>query len=263
MRVPFAILVLAAACHAPAAPAGPTSARSGVVVLISATAEWTAVRARFPAARVEHAPPGEWFTTALPGGPATFLHGGWGKVAAASSTQYAIDHFHPALLVNLGTAGGFAGQAAAGDVILASKTVIYDIVERMGDPAEAIAEYATPLATAAWPDRLRGRVRVAPLASADGDLDPAAVADLATRFHAVAGDWESGAIAWVSARNGTPVVILRGVSDVVTPAGSPTYGSTQTWQAVALATMTRLLDLFIEAQPDLLRDARRYLPPRS
>jgi nucleoside phosphorylase len=38
-----------------------------------------------------------------------FLHGGWGKVAAAGSTQYAIDRWAPARLINLGTCGGFKG----------------------------------------------------------------------------------------------------------------------------------------------------------
>ncbi len=141
------VLAALASCRAPAAAVRAT----GVVVLISATAEWTAVRARFPAAAIEHAPHGEWFVATFPRGRATFVHGGWGKVAAASSTQYAIDTFHPALLVNLGTAGGFDGLARAGDVVLVTRATIYDIVERMGDPAEAIADYATTLATTAWP----------------------------------------------------------------------------------------------------------------
>jgi hypothetical protein len=28
-----------------------------------------------------------------------FFYGGWGKVAAAGSTQYVIDHFHPSVLI--------------------------------------------------------------------------------------------------------------------------------------------------------------------
>jgi len=74
-----------------------------------------------------------------------FLHGGWGKIAAAASAQYAIDRWHPALLVNLGTCGGFAGRVEVGDVVLVERTVVYDIIERMGDPREAIADYATTL----------------------------------------------------------------------------------------------------------------------
>lgn len=250
------VLAALASCRAPAAAVRAT----GVVVLIPATAEWTAVRARFPAAAIEHAPHGEWFVATFPRGRATFVHGGWGKVAAASSTQYAIDTFHPALLVNLGTAGGFDGLARAGDVVLVTRATIYDIVERMGDPAEAIADYATTLATTAWPPRLRDRVHAAAIVSADQDLDPAAIAQLAARYHAVAGDWESGAIAWVAARNHTPLVILRGVSDVVTPAGDLTYGATQTWEQVARATMARLIDLLGDALPDLERDAASYMP---
>ena len=32
-----------------------------------------------------------------------FLHGGWGKIAATASAQYAIDRWNPCLLINLGT----------------------------------------------------------------------------------------------------------------------------------------------------------------
>ncbi|HET6846589.1 MAG TPA: hypothetical protein VFH29_07120, partial [Anaerolineales bacterium] len=41
---------------------------------------------------------------------------------------------------------------------------------------------------------------------------------------AVAGDWESGAIAWVAGRNRTRLLILRGVSDLVGSAGGEAYG---------------------------------------
>ena len=48
-------------------------------------------------------------------------------------------------MINLGTCGGFAGLIAPGEIVLADKTVVYDIVEQMGDPDEAVAHYATVL----------------------------------------------------------------------------------------------------------------------
>jgi adenosylhomocysteine nucleosidase len=45
-----------------------------------------------------------------------YVHGGWGKVAAAARAQYAIDRWRPRVLVNLGTCGGFAGVTKQFDV---------------------------------------------------------------------------------------------------------------------------------------------------
>ena len=39
-------------------------------------------------------------------------------------------------------------------------------------------------------------------------------------------DWESGAIAWVAARNQTRCLILRGVTDLVGEAGDEAYDGT-------------------------------------
>ena len=73
------------------------------------------------------------------------FHGGWGKIAAAASTQFIIDQFHPELLINLGTCGGFAGNVETGTIILVERTLVYDILEQMGDGAEAIRHYSTSL----------------------------------------------------------------------------------------------------------------------
>jgi len=46
---------------------------------------------------------------------------------------------------------------------------------------------------------------------------------LKARYGAVAADWESGAIAWVTRRNDTRCLILRGVSDLVGEDGGEAY----------------------------------------
>lgn len=229
---------------------GPGAVR--VVVLVSARAEWDALAPRLAGSPLHDSPYGPWLAHRLGAEEVVFFHGGYGKVAAAGSTQYAIDRWHPALLVNLGTAGGFGDGVAVGDVVLATRTVIYDIVERMGDPDEAIADFATTLDMSAWPARLRGRVRMAPLASADRDLAPEELERLRARYQAPAGDWESGAIAFVAAHNRTRVVILRAISDLVGPAGSATYGDPGAWERKTREVMSGLLDLAADALPDLL-----------
>src|SRR5215475_6950096 len=102
-----------------------------VAVLISANTEWKVLHETLHDSD-QSSPLGEWFVRSVAGRPVLFFHGGWGKIAAAASTQYVIDRWRPALLVNLGTCGGFVGKASVGDVVLAAKTVVYDIVEAMG-----------------------------------------------------------------------------------------------------------------------------------
>ena len=65
--------------------------------------------------------------------------------------------------------------------------------------------------------------------SGDRDLVTSDVPHLIERYGAVAGDWESGTIAWVAKRHGTRTLILRTVSDVITETGNVTYGSARIW----------------------------------
>jgi len=94
-------------------------------VLISANGEWRAVKALFPGAVLSRSPFGEYFfanAATADDEPVLFFEGGWGKVAAAASTQYVIDHF------------------------AAENVVIYDIHEAMGDdPRQGVSHYTTEI----------------------------------------------------------------------------------------------------------------------
>jgi adenosylhomocysteine nucleosidase len=192
-----------------------------IVVLISANSEWRSVVELLDPATRLNSPFGEYFHTQVEGEAVVFFQGGWGKVSAAASTQYAIDNFKPEALINLGTCGGLHGQVKVGEVLLVTDTLYYDIHERMGDPDEAIRFYSAQPHTGEPPYPLQ--VRLAPLASADEDIDPGKVELLINEFNVAAADWESGAIAWVAKRNGVQCTILRGVTDVVSPAGGEIY----------------------------------------
>ncbi|MFH1909475.1 MAG: 5'-methylthioadenosine/S-adenosylhomocysteine nucleosidase [Chloroflexota bacterium] len=224
-----------------------------IVVLISAETEWRAVKEILAPAEIQSTLLGETFDVQpfdkLRAGPLTYFHGGWGKISAAATTQYAIDHFHPDLLVNLGTCGGFEGRVARGTIILVEKTIVYDILEQMTDPDEAIAHYSTEI-DLSWLDTsvqssvfsgqssiLRGL-----LVSADRDILPADIPGLVEKYGAVAADWESGAIAWVAKRNGVRCLILRGVTDLVGAAGGEAYGNIELFHERTREVMKQLVE---------------------
>jgi adenosylhomocysteine nucleosidase len=79
------------------------------------------------------------------------------------------------------------------------------------------------------------------LVSGDRDLVPAQLAELAAKYDAVAGDWESGAFAYTCAKNRQRVVILRGISDLVHREGGEAYGNMPAFEEGARIVMERLL----------------------
>ena len=216
------------------------------IVMISADAEWRTLGQVVPHREPVHSPFGDWFQTQINvdgrDEPVIFFHGGWGKIAAAASTQYVIDQWHPGLLINLGTCGGFAGAIERGAIVLAEQTVVYDIIEQMGDFDEHIGHYTTTLDLSWLPAELPLPVVRTRLVSGDRDLMVDQIPWLKERFAAVAGDWESGAIAWVADRNRTRCLILRGVTDLVDGQGGEAYGNLALFEENASHVLGVLVD---------------------
>ena len=217
-----------------------------IVVLISANAEWRVVKELFPNLEKQPTPFGESAHLKLGTWNLTLLHGGWGKISAAATAQYAIDHFHPDLLINLGTCGGFAGRVETGITILAQRTLVYDIIEQMGDSDEAIAHYAVEF-DLSWlkvDDKWLSEhgTRRDLLVSADRDIVVEDIPMLIKKYNAVAADWESGAIAWVAKKNGTRLLILRGVTDLVGADGGEAYGKIEIFHERTKMVMQNLFD---------------------
>ena len=195
-----------------------------VVVIISANAEWRVVKELYPNLEIQQSPYGEFSEITLNVKHLTLFHGGWGKISAAATAQYVIDHFQPDLLINLGTCGGFAGCLETGTIILVERTLVYDIIEQMGDGVEAIEYYASDLDLSWLPSDLPFSTRRGLLLSADRDILAGDIPMLIEKYDAVAADWESGAIAWVAQKNHVRVLILRGVTDLVGGDGGEAYG---------------------------------------
>lgn len=216
------------------------------IVLVSARQEWRAVRQYFPEIPEQTSPLGNWFSADVGQHKGViFYHGGWGKIPAAASAQYVIDRWQPQLIVNLGTCGGFAGLVEKGTIILAERTVVYDIIEQMGDYNAAIEHFSTRLDLDWLGQETPQPVVRTLLVSGDRDLVPDQIPWLKERFGAVAGDWESGAIAYVATHNGAACLILRGVSDVASDSGSEAYGN---------------IDYFQESANHIMMDLLQHLP---
>jgi adenosylhomocysteine nucleosidase len=208
-----------------------------IIVLISANSEWRAVKEILTPSCVQSTLLGETFDVR----PVTYFHGGWGKISAAATTQVVIDHFQPDLLINLGTCGGFEGRIARGTIILVTKTIVYDIIEQMSDPEDAIAHYSTEIDLSWLPEPLPFSVQRGLLVSADRDILPADIPGLVHKYGAIAADWESGAIAWVAHRNGKKCLILRGVTDLVSAGGGEAYGNIELFHENTKSIMKTLV----------------------
>src|SRR4030095_1528785 len=89
-----------------------------VVVVVSANAEWEAVKPLFSQAEIQQYLYGESFQAAIRGAGTLFFHTGWGKTASAAALQHILDIHKPDLVINLGTCGGFKGGVERGEVIL-------------------------------------------------------------------------------------------------------------------------------------------------
>ncbi len=142
-----------------------------IIVLISAIAEWNAVKPLFPDAKIRRFPFGECFDILIQDEHISFFHSGWGKIASAGSMQYVLDRYTPDLVVNLGTCGGFEGVVNQGDIILVDRTYVYDIVELMGD-LDIVSYYASSLDLSWLTEPYPFPVRRGLIASADSDLPP-------------------------------------------------------------------------------------------
>lgn len=194
-------------------------------VLICAGAEWRAFLSHFPQVDFNSTPFGDSFNIKINDLDVCFLHTRSGKVAAAGATQFAISNWQPHLILNLGTCGGIRGQVEHEDVILAEKTIIYDIFNQMSDSDQAIERYCVNFNFSWLPEALPQTVKVGTIASGDRDLLIQDLPDLINKYKSSVADWESGAIAWISQKNDLPCFILRGVSDLVDASGGESYGN--------------------------------------
>ena len=216
-----------------------------IAIVVSANAEWQVIKNTYPNERYTNSVYGEFFFKELEAKnrkiKVLFYHQGWGKVAAAAATQYVIQTHNPKYIINLGTCSGFEGSTERFSTILAEKTVIYDINEAIGDTQAATQHYTTNIDLTWLGKNYPVEVLKGTLVSADGDLQGKDIPQLTEQYQAIAADWESGAIAHVAQRNKRRLLILRGVSDLVSSEGRETYNNKELLKKNTEIVMKKLL----------------------
>ena len=211
------------------------------IVIISADGEWLSIPKIFSDADYSLTPYGQYFIHYFDKEPVIIMHGGWGKIPSAASTQYAIDRWHPEVIINLGTCGGFEGEVDRDQIILAERTIVYDIISQIGDTYSTIKRSITDIDLSWLKEPYPIPVVKGTIASGDRDIRPEDIPLLKEKYGAKVGDWESGSIAYVCNKNNTKLLILRGVSDLVGPGGGEAYDGTKTiWLEAAERIMRRL-----------------------
>ncbi len=212
-----------------------------VVIIFSSQSEWRAARKCCKVAFVEETPFGECFAIREEERSLIYMQGGWGKISAAASAQYAISHWKPDLVINLGTCGGLQGQVEHDQVILVERTLVYDVVEQMGDQQQALDHYTTDLDLSWLCEPYPQAVQRGLLLSADRDILPEQVQWLQDTFGGIAADWESGALAWTCQKNGVKCLILRAVTDLVNPQGGEAYADIKVYHKASERVIANLL----------------------
>jgi adenosylhomocysteine nucleosidase len=210
-----------------------------IVVVVSANAEWEAVKPSFSRAEIQHYLYGEFFQAIIRAWPVLFFHTGWGKTASAAALQHIVNLHRPDLVINLGTCGGFKGIVERGAVILVERTFMYDIVEMM-DTADVTDYYASALDLTWLAEPYPYPVRRGLIASADSDLLPDKIPFLKSKG-VIAADWESASLAWVAQKNNTRLLILRAVSDIVSEEGGEVYDQIEVFNERAKEIMGQLV----------------------
>jgi adenosylhomocysteine nucleosidase len=148
----------------------PLGCKLNSLIILSDDAEREAAKATLGNPSCESSPYGETFNSDVDGRSLTFLQGGWGKISAAGSAQYAIDRWNPDLIVNLGTCGGFEDVTDGGTIILANRTVVYDILSLMSGDGSSIRHYTTDIDLSWLKEPYPQAVRKTTLVSADRDI---------------------------------------------------------------------------------------------
>ncbi|MFY7067364.1 5'-methylthioadenosine/S-adenosylhomocysteine nucleosidase [Nocardiopsis changdeensis] len=225
-----------------------------VVVLTALNLEYEAVRERLLSPEPYRHPRGTLFEVGtLPGGGRVALGlTGKGNQSSAVLAERAIHEFSPAALLFVGVAGAL-WDTPLGDVVVATHVYAYHggtseddglkARPRVWESPHGIGQTAAHVArTGAWnrrtpPDRPRPEVHQGPIAAGEivqnSSLSREAEWIRQTYNDALAIEMEGAGVAQAGHLSGSPVAIVRGISDRAD--GTKATGSDRAWQPIAAA----------------------------
>ncbi|EMY68374.1 5'-methylthioadenosine/S-adenosylhomocysteine nucleosidase family protein [Leptospira vanthielii] len=125
---------------------------------------------------------------------------------------------------------------------MAKTTFVYDIIEKIDNAQSAIDNYKTEIQidpSIKFPKD----IVLSNIISADQDLDPSKINKLSKSYNASAADWESASIARICHKNNIQVIILRGISDIVTSNGSIVYKNQKLFEKNSNIIMKKTLEI--------------------
>ncbi|MDA9472938.1 5'-methylthioadenosine/adenosylhomocysteine nucleosidase [Enterococcus sp. 5H] len=150
---------------------------------------------------------------------------GIGKVNAAASASLVCEIFHPDIIINTGSAGGFSEEITIGDVVYGTELIYSDVdatgfdyaygqVPKMPKSYLLDQKWSKLIGQLKQPETYK--LHKGQIVTADSFMsEKSVVKTIKKRFkHALASDMESTAIAQVSQFYQIPVLNIRGVSDI-------------------------------------------------
>lgn len=152
---------------------------------------------------------------------------GIGKVGAAISTAFVLEHFSPQCLINIGSAGGFAKELAVGDVVISTEVRYHDVdVTLIGCeygqvpnlPAAFLADaHLISLAQSAAQKVINHQVLKGLICTGDVFISSTEAINQVRKYfpQIVAADMEAAAVGHTCHLYGCPFVIIRAISDLV------------------------------------------------
>ncbi|UFT97858.1 5'-methylthioadenosine/S-adenosylhomocysteine nucleosidase [Radiobacillus kanasensis] len=167
-----------------------------------------------------------FITGRLRGKHVVVLQSGIGKVNAAVATTILQERFNPSLVINTGSAGGFAPQLQVGDLVISSKVTHHDVDvtafdyeygQVPGMPAMYEADHSlVELAMEATKELASVQAVKGIIATGDSFMqDENKIEFVRSKFpNMIAAEMEAAAIAQVCFKYETPFVIVRALSDI-------------------------------------------------
>lgn len=198
--------------------------------------------------------PCQIYTGQIEGHEIVLVQSGVGKTAAAMATTLLLDNHHPDMVLNTGSAGGFATDLNVGDLVISNQVRHHD-VDLTAFGFEMGQGFGFPAAFESDPELIKRaeqaaqlqadiKTKVGLICSGDSFMAcPDKVATARTNFpQMIAVEMEAAAIAQVCAQFKVPFVVVRALSDI---AGKESHGSFESFLEQAARHSSQLVIDFI------------------